>query len=319
MAITVQHVPVNCKAFISSPKLDNGKALASLLQRCGNYSIQLDVCEILYHCFVEAEKIRNDASNYAGDVTKDFSELKAFPLSASLKKLASRDMQEMNFPKELKTVIMKYNKSLKTMARVTTLSAKEIIIAGESAVMAPGKWVDFGTTSLTLNLILDAPSNGNAGGGGGNGKSAPRLFSQEENNLSQDAFGSQSQPDDVYEDPMPAIQEVFYSEMKGAKISVQSNGTATLAFSLSKLGSDLVDAGYGSTPAADGTYHHVFTFETAVLVTLCSETRLVAAAMESAGISLSSVLSTGAAAAGAGNGNGGAEADTSQRSKKVSM
>lgn len=339
LVILVQSSASNCLALASSPQLDNGKALASVIQRSGNFSIQLDISEIIYHCFVAAEKAKNDYEDARHAMPAAFPELKGFPLSPPLKKLASRDMQEMNFPKELRDVVMKYNTNLKALARVTSLNAKEIKIDGETAIMPTGNWVDFGTTSLTLNLILDAPNEANdnnhnkkssnltsagAAAGGGNIGGGPSgnngVFSQEENfNLTPtDVFDSQSQPDEnaaAQDEAMPAIEEIFYSDMTGAKFSGHHDGTATMAISLPKLSQDLLDAGYGST-SEEGNHHILITFDGVDLVSMCRTAPEVAKAIEGAGISLSSVRGVNPHT---GGGVTGAEADTSQRPKKVSM
>jgi len=278
---------------------------------------------MIYYCFVAAEKSKNHYEGASAAMPAVFPELKGFPLSSPLKKLASRDMQEMNFPKELRDVVMNYNKNLKSLARVISLSAKEIKIDGDFAIMPPGNWVDFGTTSFTLNLILSGPNGNdnhnydknnskNLAGGNKGGKF---------NSTPTDAFNSQTQPDKdaaAYDEAMPAIEEIFYSDMTAAKFSVHHDDTATMEISLPKLSQDLLDAGYGSRSALEGENHLILiTFHCVHLVFMCSTAPKVAKAIESAGISLPS-----ARTANVGSGGGGgraAEADTSQRPKKVSM
>jgi len=319
----------------SAQQLDDGKALASVIQRSGNFSIQLDISEIIYYCFVAAEDAKNNHKDTASAAMPAvFPELKGFPLSAPLKNLASRDMQEMNFPKELRDVVMRYNTNLKNLARVLSLSAKEIKIDGDFAIMPAGKWVDFGTTSLTLNLILDAVNEANKNhqtnkniinitSGNRDGSPNNGIFSQDGNfNLTPaDAFGSQSQPDEndaSHDEAMPALEEIFYSDMTGVKFSVRHDGTTAMEISLPRLSQDLIDAGYGSKSASEGKNHLILiTFHADDLAKISSTAPKVAKAIQSAGISLPSVRAVNA---GSGGGGGGAaEADTSQRPKKVSM
>jgi hypothetical protein len=176
------------------------------------------------------------------------------------------------------------------------LSAKEIKIGRYNVTASPGNYVDFGTASLSLNLLL-GPSTA-------------------EKNMNE-TFGSQSQPDELANDTKndldaPAIEEIFYSSTHGAKISkIPHNGTATMEIFLPKLSQGLLDAGYGS--AEDDTHHILITFESKDLENMCRAAPVIVSAMEKAGISLSSVGGAG------GAGGGGAEADTTQRPKKVSL
>ncbi len=201
---------------------------------------------------------------------------------------------------------------------MTSLSAKEVTIDGDDVIMPTGNWVDFGTISLTLNLLLDSPTGGAAAGGGGG------VFSQEEGNFngSQDGFGSQSQPDELegtIHEPAPAIEEIFYADMTGTDLKVLPNGTATMTISVPELSKDIMGAGYGSRSPSGDTHRIMITLETKDLENMRVKAE-VAKAMEKAGFSLMS----GGGAAGGGNGNalgalGGGEPDTSQRPKKVSM
>jgi len=99
--------------LFSAPQLLNGKALASVIQRSGNFSIQLDICELIYYCFTAAERVKNDYEGTRDTMPAMFPKLGEFPLSSRLKELASRDLtQEMDFPKELINIIMEYNSNL---------------------------------------------------------------------------------------------------------------------------------------------------------------------------------------------------------------
>jgi hypothetical protein len=97
----------------AAPQLDNGKSLSDLLQRCGSFSLQFDICDTFYQYFTAAEETKHD-SDYQGAT---FPELGDFPLASPLKNLASRDMQEMNFPEEIRNVVMNYNSNLNVEAR----------------------------------------------------------------------------------------------------------------------------------------------------------------------------------------------------------
>ncbi len=191
--------------------------------------------------------------------------------------------------------------------RVTSLSAKEIKIGKYNATTSPGNYVDFGTASLSLNLLLGSST-------------------AEKNKNNNETFGSQSQPDELANDAKndmdaPAIEEIFYSSMHGARISrTPHNGTTTMEIFLPKLSQGLLDAGYGS--AEDDTHHILITFESKDLENMCGAAPVIVSAMERAGISLSSVGGGGGRGGAGGSGGGGgagAEADTTQRPKKVSL
>jgi hypothetical protein len=116
----VESSPANCHALASAPQLDNGKALATVLQRSGNFFLQVDISEIVYNCFVIAEKSKNDPAMPAA-----FPDLRGFPLSSSLKTLASRDRHETDFPKELRKIVMLYNTNLKALARYVSSATNQ--------------------------------------------------------------------------------------------------------------------------------------------------------------------------------------------------
>jgi hypothetical protein len=187
------------------------------------------------------------------------------------------------------------------VCRVASLSPKGITIGEENASTPPCNWVDFGTASLTLNLLLDSPK-------------------EERISTPDDAFGSQSQPDNdnnhANNGSAPAIEEIFYSDMTSAKIAVHKNGTATLTISVPKLSQDLLDAVYGNASEDDDVHRISITFVSDDVVDMVRAAPLVVNAMEGAGISLSSVR--GGGGNGGGDGSNG-EADMSQRPKKVSM
>ncbi len=115
LAFFMQSSHANCLALGTAPQLNNGKALSTLLQRCGNFSLQLDISEVFYQYFVTYQKMNSDP-DYQG---APFPELKAFSMAAPLKKLVSKDImhETVNFPQELRNVVMGYNSTLKTLAR----------------------------------------------------------------------------------------------------------------------------------------------------------------------------------------------------------
>ena len=92
--------PDNCLILASAPQILEGKAFTTLVDRCGDYTMQLDIAEILYHCA---------GASFEGEPGK-FPYLQYCPLYHTVKKeIAMKDDQPGDLAADLRKTLVEYN------------------------------------------------------------------------------------------------------------------------------------------------------------------------------------------------------------------
>lgn len=92
----------------SAPQIAGGKALTAIVDLCGNYTLQLDIAECLYHCA---------QASFEG-VPGQFPGLQRCPLYDPIKKIAMKDELPMeDLAGELRKVLVEHNSNVGKEAR----------------------------------------------------------------------------------------------------------------------------------------------------------------------------------------------------------
>lgn len=224
--------------------------LCGLFDACGEFTMQLDISESLYHCIrVEMDEGKDSWLKQSGKL----------PLVRALAGIVQEaapagDTSPNVSAQRLRKVVMERNTMLGTESRVLSIQASSISVCGSSDSCHPSRWVDFGAQRIVLSM------------GSIESHPPPTQSCTQSLNLAEE---------------VPELVEIPYSCVGNADVEVlAATGTTAVRLALSHMPPSLLE-GFNSGSENNSV---LLKFPTAEFVRVMTATPCVASALQRAGI-----------------------------------